>query len=56
MWVPTAVGLFIAFLGQTVSGTVSLAVGYGVVFLLVVGFGITGRDRASAPLHRRIDE
>ncbi|HEY0803521.1 MAG TPA: hypothetical protein VGD84_00580 [Pseudonocardiaceae bacterium] len=56
MWVPLAVGSFIGFLGQAVSGTAGLAVGYGVLFLLLVGYGITQRGRASAPVHRRVDE
>ena len=49
MWVPLTVGLVIAVLGQAISGSAGLAVGYAVVLVLLVGYRvIQGRRRASA--------
>jgi len=38
-----AVGLFIGFLGQLTSGTVGLAIVFGVLFLLAVGYRVIRR-------------
>jgi hypothetical protein len=43
MWAPMAVGLLIGFLGQATGGSVGLAIAFGLLFLLAVGYGVIRR-------------
>lgn len=45
MWAPMAFGLLIGAVAQATNGSVGLAIAFGILLLIVVGFGVRS-DRA----------